>query len=201
MWATLQQGLPAQGVMNVTTWAQHQAQMASTPEVLVTSFINQPSQQSIDLNALSGEVSYEFIVHFATDRSNSLAILGLRNNSIGLNTVWSLRFEQYSSNGKLGATKYGAADHTFTAVNGQSINSPYGDPVHIVFLARGSNSEVWVNGVQVGQISGQSMLINDPATPLGINEGTVQGVEGIYGFAAIIARCRRMKSQQVIKKR
>ncbi|GAK87234.1 putative internalin [Vibrio ponticus] len=68
-------------------------------------------------------MSYEFVIDIETDNSNSLAILGLRNNNIGLNTEWSLRFEQWGSNGKLGATKYGAADYTMNALAGQSVDS------------------------------------------------------------------------------
>ncbi|GAK87233.1 putative internalin [Vibrio ponticus] len=42
---------------------------------------------------------------------------------------------------------------------------------------------MWVNGVQVGELN-QAILLNHATTPFGINEGSVQGDDGIYGFAA-----------------
>ena len=101
------------------------------------------------------------------------------NNASG----WSLRFEQWRNSNQLGLTRYGGGDYTFNAVSGQSVTSPYGAPVHLAYIARGGVSEIWVNGVQVGQLT-QALLLNHTSVPLGIMEGSVQGDEGIYGFAA-----------------
>ncbi|NIY90275.1 hypothetical protein HCZ64_24120, partial [Vibrio campbellii] len=184
VWATLQAGLPEQGAMNVDGWAQYQTQLTTPTNLVVTDFINQPRQRDVDLSALSGEVSYEFVVHLPVDRSGKVVLIGERNNSIGLNTNWSLSFEQGGGSTSLGLTKFGVADYTFSAVAGQSVTSPYGDPVHLVYLSRGGVNEVWVNGVHVGQHTGNALLINHAQTPLGINEGNVNSGEGIYGFAA-----------------
>ncbi|GAK85577.1 internalin putative [Vibrio ponticus] len=184
IWASLQAGLPVQGAMSVEAWSQYQAQMSTPANLIVTDFINQPRQRDVDLSALSGEVSYEFVVHLPVDRSGKVVLIGERNNSIGLNTNWSLSFEQGGGSSSLGLTKFGTADYTFSAVAGQSVASPYGDPVHLVYLSRNGTNEVWVNGVQVGQHTGNALLINHAQTPLGINEGNVESGEGIYGFAA-----------------
>ena len=61
--------------------------------------------------------------------------------------------------------------------------SPYGGPAHLVYVTRSGSSEVWVNGVQVGELN-HAILLNHTSVPLGILEGSVQGDEGIYGFAA-----------------
>ncbi|PQJ37908.1 hypothetical protein BTO00_22770, partial [Vibrio campbellii] len=186
IWAQLQATLPDQGEIGVTAWMHHVIGLTVPAEVVVTDFVNQANQMSLDLSALSGDVSYEFLLDLPVDRSGKVVLLGGRDNSIGLNTIWTLSFEQGGPNvthATLGLTKFGAGDYTFTAVNGQSVDSPYGDPVHIVYIARNGSSEVWVNGVQVGSFA-DALLINDSQTPLGINEGNASFGEGIYAFAA-----------------
>ncbi|MFD2268065.1 ImpA family metalloprotease, partial [Vibrio thalassae] len=184
IWAQLQATFPAQGEIGVTAWMQHISGLSVPAEVVVTDFVNEANQMPLDLSALSGDVSYEFLVDLPVDRSGKVVLLGARDNSIGLNTIWTLSFEQGGQTpATLGLTKFGAGDYIFTAVDGQSVDSPYGDPVHIVYIARNGSSEVWVNGVQVGSFS-DALLINDPQTPLGINEGNANAGEGIYAFAA-----------------
>ena len=169
-----------EGNMNIDAW--RNAVTTDTDLLLFSdTYLNEAQQSTVDLSALSGDVTYEFVVHFGSDRSNSLALLGHRTGA--LNTLWSIRFEQYSSNGRLGFTGYGRGDYTFDAVSGQSINSPYGDSVHLVYVNRGGTTEAYVNGVLVGT-KNESLLINHAQTPLGINEGSVNAGDGIYGFAA-----------------
>ncbi|WP_167512857.1 beta strand repeat-containing protein, partial [Aliivibrio finisterrensis] len=177
IWFTIQAAMPTSG-MDIDTWNAHVIAQNIPPEVVVNTFINQSAQETVNLSTLGGEVSYEFIVHFAVDRSNSLAIFG--NSATG----WSLRLEQWNDTGKLGVTRYGVGDYTFNALSGQSVNSPYGDPAHVIYIMRSGMTEVWVNGVQVGDLNNQALLINQSSVPLGIMEGTVNGDEGIYGFAA-----------------
>ncbi|GAK87238.1 putative internalin [Vibrio ponticus] len=169
--------MPSSG-MNVDAWNAHVIAQNIPPEMVVNAFINQSAQEIVDLSTFGGEVSYEFIVHFAVDRNNSLAIFG--NSAAG----WSLRLEQWRDTNKLGVTRYGAGDYSFTALAGQSVNSPYGDPAHVIYITRSGMTEIWVNGVQVGELTNQALMINHSSVPLGIMEGTVEGDEGIYGFAA-----------------
>ncbi|PTQ20399.1 hypothetical protein [Vibrio sp. 10N.286.46.E10] len=182
IFALLQTNLPAEGTISVDNWQLGLSQLTYMPEFTHTEFVNTPRQIHFDLSSLTGDVSYEFIVHFAQDISGRLELLGLRNNAEGINTNWAIRFEQGSGN--MGATKFGTADYTFDPVNGESIASPYGDPVHLVVIGRNGKTEAWVNGVQVGEISANAILINDANTPFGINDGNVQGDDGIYAFAA-----------------
>ncbi|PTO95428.1 hypothetical protein CWO17_23460, partial [Vibrio sp. 10N.286.45.A3] len=182
IWESLQAALPAQGEMNISQWSSHIEQMAAPAQTLVADFINIPRQHSVDLSGLSGQVSYEFIVKFAQDNTGILELLGHRNNTEGINTAWGIRFEQ--SDGNMGVTQFGVMDYQFTPLYGQTIASPYGDPVHLVVVGRNGTTEAWVNGELVGRISANSILINDPNTPLGINSGTISGDDGIYGFAA-----------------
>ncbi|SNX49722.1 hypothetical protein VTH8203_03370 [Vibrio thalassae] len=182
IFALLQSNLPAEGTISVGNWQLGLSQLTHMPEFTYTEFVNTPRQIHFDLSNLTGDVSYEFIVHFAEDNSGRLELLGLRNNAEGINTNWAIRFEQGAGN--MGATKFGEADYTFAPVNGESIASPYGDPVHLVVIGRNGKTEAWVNGVQVGEISANAILIDDANTPLGINDGNVQGDDGIYAFAA-----------------
>ncbi|WP_219846906.1 LamG domain-containing protein, partial [Vibrio campbellii] len=177
IWFTIQAAMPSSG-MNVDAWNAHVIAQNIPPEVVVNAFINQSAQQTVNLSTFGGEVSYEFIVHFAVDRNNSLAIFG--NSASG----WSLRLEQWRDTNKLGVTRYGAGDYSFNALSGQSVSSPYGDPAHVIYITRSGMTEIWVNGVQVGELTNQALLINHSSVPLGIMEGTVEGDEGIYGFAA-----------------
>ncbi|GAK85580.1 internalin putative [Vibrio ponticus] len=185
VYAVLQASLPTTGEMNIEAWSNSHAQLTTLPEVTVTNPVTQAQEKALDLSNLTGEVSYEFIVHFPTDRSNGkVNILGIDDANTGVNTSWTLNFEFGSGSGVLGATNFGSCNCVFTALNGQSVTSPYGDPVHLVYISRGTDSEVWVNGVQVGVLSGRMILINHPQTPLGINYGARGQGETIYGFAA-----------------
>lgn len=178
----LQANLPAEGAISVERWRLGLSELSQLPEFTHTQLVNTSRQVHFDLSGFTGDVSYEFIAHFAQDISGRLELLGYRNNAEGINTNWAIRFEQGA--GKMGATKFGTADYTFDPVNGESIASPYGDPVHLVVIGRNGKTEAWVNGVHVGEISANAILIDDANTPLGINSGSVQGDDGIYAFAA-----------------
>ncbi|GAK85585.1 OmpA-like transmembrane domain protein [Vibrio ponticus] len=180
--ASIQASLPTPNQLNTAKWLENHAQLSIVPELVVTELITQPFEKTLDLSNLSGEVSYEFIVKFTQNTANIGGLLGNRNNAQGLDTHWQIRFEQGGNN--MGATLYGTADYTFAPVNGQSIASPYGSLAHVVIVGRGGQTEMWVNGVHVGSITQNAILINHPQTPLGIHSGSLQAGDGIYAFAA-----------------
>ncbi|MFC4991440.1 LamG-like jellyroll fold domain-containing protein [Rubritalea tangerina] len=131
----------------------------------------------LDMSGLSGSATYEFVVG-AEDLNQP--VLHLLDNS-----VWSLRFEQWSRSGRLGVTRYGESDYQLRAVSGASTASPYGGVHHLVYVVDSENSEtrVYIDGELVGHI-GEVALIKTSDTVIGDNRMGSGPCSGVHVFAA-----------------
>ena len=112
---------------------------------------------TIDVGALSGPRSFEFIVN-AGSAGGSSALMGLSG-------VQALKFEQHLDTGHVGITNFGVADH----------DSPVPCPLHqdaqIVFTSDGTDTRLYVNGVAVHTFTGVPMVLSDQLSLGGISDG------------------------------
>ncbi|NWK55282.1 cadherin domain-containing protein [Verrucomicrobiaceae bacterium N1E253] len=132
---------------------------------------------TVDLSAISGDATYEFIIDGEDLGQANLDIL--TGNSRGL------KFEQWNNTGALGATHFGVADWSFTAEAGQSVASPYGAVHQLAFVvdSTGGETRVYVDGMHVGSMA-QVIDVASATATLGASNLRLDGTVGIHAFAA-----------------
>lgn len=99
-----------------------------------------------ELGALSGDISYEFIVRSnPSEEEASMALIGRRNFG---DTSVGLKFEQWPDSGTYGATVFGVADYDF------EVATAPGDDTHLVFISSEveATTSLYVNGAYQGSI-------------------------------------------------
>ena len=116
----------------------------------------------LDVGALSGDRSFEFIVN-ADIGGLSGAFLGNRQ----ANGNQGLKFEQFSDSGVLGITNFGVVDLY------SDDPSPVNTDTHVVFASDGvSGTDMYLNGVNVYTFSGAPLQIFGMQGLAGIAEST-----------------------------
>ncbi len=102
----------------------------------------------------SGNSSYEFYM---------TAIRGGAQATIAGNSSFAIRLEQWRNRGVFGITRFGVSDSRFTAVQGRSVSSIFGTPVHVVVTNNPSSnsSKLYIDGVLSGNWGGSFLLSGD----------------------------------------
>lgn len=101
----------------------------------------------VDVGAIAGPASYEFIVNANPDEQEvSMALIGA--TFTGSSRV-GLKFEQWNNTTTYGATAFGVADHDF------GVNNVLGVDVHLVFVADGGQTSLYVDGALAGSIGAE----------------------------------------------
>lgn len=130
----------------------------------------------------NGGVTYEFIVN-ATDDGASSALIGARGTGAGDNGAY--KWEQWPDSGTLGATVFGVAD--IDSGVGHILNTD----THVVFVANGADTAIYVNGALAGTMVGTSLSLSgdvgigqahDPGGNFDALTGTIIGV-AVYDSA------------------
>ncbi len=99
----------------------------------------------------NGGVTYEFIVN-AVNGGGSSVLMGSTFAPAG---DWSgLKFEQWENTGRYGGTDFGVADYD------SGIPNIVGADHQVVFVADGTNTAIYVNGVLTGSIAGFSPALS-----------------------------------------
>lgn len=106
----------------------------------------------VNFGELGSEATYEF---FFT------AILGGASTAIAGNDAFAIKLDQWNQQGVFGSTEFGVADNIFTAVEGQSVASVFGAPVHVVITTDASGTTLYINGVLSGTWAGNFDLSGD----------------------------------------
>ncbi len=120
------------------------------PAVLVAEgSVSEPTV--VDFGDLDGDASYMFYFTAIQDGA-STAIAG--------NDAFAIKLDQWNQQGLFGTTQFGVADNLFTAVDGQSVASIFGGPVHVVIVSNSAASEshLYINGVLSGTWGGSIPL-------------------------------------------
>lgn len=164
------------GLAGVQAW-EEQVNAGTSYAVKRTEALAGNAVANVDLSALSGSATYEFIV----DAEN----LGQQVVHLLDGSNYSYRFEQWNNSGVMGVTRYGVSDYKFTAQAGQSLASPYGAVHHVVYVVDSTNTltSLYVDGVLVGTLN-QALLINSAGTVLGFASMRDDSNPGVHAFAA-----------------
>ncbi len=136
------------------------------------------STASVDMSAMSGgNATFEFIVA-AEDFAQVSATL-LRDSK------WALNLETWNNTNKLGMVRYGVDDYAASAVAGQSVASPYGRTVHLVYVVdtAAGLTRIYINGVHLGNVA-RLPVINSATATLGSSDLRNDASPGIHAFAA-----------------
>lgn len=163
------------------TLAMWQAEVGSGTATVSTVFdtVNGATPQMIDVGALSGDRSFEFIYN-AAGGGASQALIGSQNGASG---AQGLKVNQWNNTGMYGMTDFGVADHTSTAAY------LIDQDVHIVFTSDAVDTTMYINGASAYTFAGVDLTVTG-LTALGAAsnpDGTAffDNLAGnIYGFAS-----------------
>jgi hypothetical protein len=152
---------------------------AGTPSTFVATNIFTPS--IVNIGALSGDITYEFIVN-GGDRAAAGSLLG----SLTGGQSQAIRFEQWFNTGTYGATRYGVADYDF------GVPTTYDADVHLAFVVHGGagTTALFVNGLNTGATVPFALTLHGPVAVGGtdMGGGSFLGDDSfagtILGFAA-----------------
>lgn len=133
------------GVGTFAAW-QTAASVGATPAVVHLQPVSGSSPISLDVGALEGDRSFEFIVN--AEHGNTTAILmGSRVGGAGD----GLKFEQNPDTGVMGLTKFGVVDLV------SDYTPPLGEDVHIVYVSDEIDTRLYVNGELVYTFEGEPL--------------------------------------------
>lgn len=120
-----------------------------------------PTPALVDIGALSGDVTYEFLVN--GNQTGSSALLGSYDGFTGE----AIKFEQYLNTGHYGITRFGFSDYDF------GINTAFGSDVVLGFVVNSAlgTTSLFVNGMDTGATIPYALTL----------QGTV-GFGGAYNF-------------------
>jgi len=127
-----------------------------------------------------GGVTYEFVYNVPEVVGASSAFMGSLSAPAG--TSAGLKFDQWENSGTYGATAFGVADYTST------VPHIVGADAHVVFVADGTDLQLYLNGEFAETIAGASFALSG-MTGIGHaynhgNEGSVDTLDGtILGVA------------------
>ena len=130
-------------------------ELPPAPVSLVASSSEALSEPTVvDFGALTDNASYEFYFTAVKDGA-STAIAG--------NNEFAIKLDQWNEQGLFGTTAFGVADNLFTAVDGQSAESVFDRPVHVIVVsdAGAGESRLFVDGTHVGTWAGTFALAGD----------------------------------------
>lgn len=122
--------------------AEWQNEVATGTAAAATNFstVSGSSPITFDVGALSRGRSFEFILN-AGSTGDTQTLLGDFTNG------QALKFEQWQDTGNYGITNFGVTD--FDSGEAHTANQN----IHLVFKSSGSSTEIWVDGINVTEIS------------------------------------------------
>jgi MYXO-CTERM domain-containing protein len=169
--------IPASAAAGIFEW--NAAVSAGSPATFTATNIFTPSIQNI--GALSGDITYEFIVN-GKDRAAAGSLIGALTGG----QHEAIRFEQWHNTGAYGATLYFVDDYNF------GVATTYDADVALAFVVNGAANKttLFVNGVDTGTTVPFALTLQGPVAfggtsmPGGgfLGDDSFEGV--ILGFAA-----------------
>jgi len=126
---------------------QNEVNSGTPPVTTLFTTVSGSAPQLIDVGALTGDRSFEFIVNAGLGGASS-AFLGRQET----NGRQGLKFEQFGDTGVLGVTNFGVVD----------LNSDDAPPLftdtHVFFASDGTDTNLYVNGTNVFTFAGFPLL-------------------------------------------
>jgi hypothetical protein len=158
-------------------WQNQVRNVGATPAATNFTTVNGAAPMVIDVGALSGDSSFEFIVN-AGFTGLSSALLGNRTD----NGRQGLKFEQWMDSGVLGITNFGVVDILSNDTPPANIDT------HIAFVSDGlSTTDLYVNGANVETFNAPLVMFGSQglAGVIQNNGGPFDLLDGnILGFAS-----------------
>lgn len=131
----------------------------------------------IDIGAISGPATFEFIVNANPDEEQvSMALMGARTFE-GASNV-GLKFEQWNNTTTYGATAFGVADYDF------GVSNALGVDIHLVFVAADGTTSLYVDGALAGSIAAE--IVPSGIVGIGFAISTADGSESFDVFDGTI---------------
>ena len=161
---------------DIAAW-QNEVATGTTAAATNFSTVNGSSPITFNVGALSRGRSFEFVLN-AGSTGDTQTLLGDFSNA------QALKFEQWQNTGNYGITNFGVTD--FDSGEAHTANQN----VHIVFKSSGSSTEIWVDGLNVAEISTALSIsgVTGLAGAWNATTGEFAAVENlngsIFGFAS-----------------
>jgi len=103
-----------------------------------------------DIGALSGDITYEFVVMSNLDEAEaSMCLIGRRGFG---DMEAGLKYEQRNNTGTYGATVFGVADYDYGVANSPGVDT------HLVFVSSAGETALYVNGVYQASVATEIAL-------------------------------------------
>ncbi len=147
---------------------------AGPPPVFEATNVFTPS--IVNIGALSGDITYEFVVNGAF-RATAGSLIG----SLTGGQNQAIRFDQFPATNEYGATQYGVADYSF------GVPTTYDTNVVLDFVvdSAAGDTKLFVNGVDTGATVPMVLTLNGPVAFGGTDIGNGQFL-GDDSFAGTI---------------
>ena len=120
---------------SLTTW-QAEVAIGTAPAATVFTPTSGASPAVVDVGALSGDRSFEFI-YFSNGASASQALIGSQAVASGRQ---GLKAEQWNNTGLYGMTDFGVADYNSTTTSIINLDT------HLVYTSDGVDTQMYLNG-------------------------------------------------------
>lgn len=143
-------------------WQNEVSNVGTTPAAILFTPTSGSAPTQVDVGALSGDRSFEFIVNAGVGGVSS-ALLGTR----GANGNQGLKFEQWSDSEQHGVTLFGVVDLYSTT------KPKTGTDTQITFVSGTADTDLYVDGVFTYKFTGTTIALTG-----------LQGLAGIYESGA-----------------
>ena len=162
----------------LSDWQNQVTNAGATPTATNFTTVSGTAPLLLDVGALSGDRSFEFIVNAGLAGASG-AFLGNRQQ----NGAQGLKFEQWQDSGLLGITNFGVVDLY------SDDPAPVSVDTHVAFVSDGaSGTDLYVNGANVYTFSGAPLVMFGQQGLAGVVEsagGFSDLLDGnIFGFAS-----------------
>lgn len=140
---------PSSANADLTQWSA--AVNTGSPPIFMATHIFTPS--IVDIGALSGDITYEFIVNGAF-RATAGSLIG----SLTGGQSQAIRFDQFLHTNTYGVTQYGVADYDF------GVPTTYDADVHLAFVVHSGagTTALFVNGLDTGATVPLALTLHGP---------------------------------------
>jgi hypothetical protein len=134
--------------------------VGTTPASTNFTTVSGTAPVTVDVGALSGDRTFEFIVNAGLGGFSS-AFMGARAGG-----GQGLKFEQWQDTGLLGMTNFGVIDLNSDVASPQNVDT------YVAFVSDGTNTDLYVNGVNEHTFAGTPLALTGMQGLAGVLETT-----------------------------
>ena len=182
---------------SVSDWERAVVSAGTTHNSIITTPVDTTTHPTHNLSGMTGafNATYEFVVNVPQTDQFSPCLLG--------DNVWWLKFDQERAAStqvnQLGVTRRNVEDYFFISISGRSLASPYNRDAHIIYTYDGADTEVFVDGQQVGIMYGWGHIFTDAASELGWSSFLPDSLLNLKGRILAFASYREVLPDEKIQ--